>query len=202
VHLGKHIRRASSLAACLLLASCASGEGPVSVDSSWNLTCPVDSAVGCGSFAESTCLGDFGHRTVVGARGERACNDETMTVSCQAIDRPNNVRTIFLEASVGNDFAFELRGATLDGGNGSVDPVGCTVTIVEDGLAYDVGDCGPEPPSIAQPCQLTNVVTESGEVSFDLQCRALISSLTGNAFDVGALDGGPTTISFSNCSGI
>ena len=185
----------------LAVASCAGSEGSVAVDSSWNLTCPIDSAVGCGALAD-TCLGSAGERTVIGARGDIACDDQPIAVGCQAIDRPNGVRTIFLEASVGADFALELDGATVDEGNGSVESEGCTVTIVEDGLPYDIGDCGPEPPSMVQPCQVSNVVSDDGTISFDLLCRSLMSSVTGDGFDVGAVGGGPTTISFSNCQGL
>lgn len=200
MHLGKRNGRLSLLVLALGVASCASGEGPVAVDSSWNLTCPIDSAVGCGALVE-TCLGSVGERTVVGGRGDVACNEQPIAVGCQAIDRPSGERTIFLEASVGADYAFELRGATIDTGNGSIEAEGCTVTIVEGGLPYDLGDCGPEPPSMAQPCQVSGVVSEDGELSLDLLCRSLMSSTTGNGFDVGAVGGGPTTISFSNCEG-
>lgn len=196
--LGKHIHGIGLLAFGLVLVSCASGEGPVAVDASWNLTCPIDSAVGCGALA-NTCLGSAGERTVIGARGETACDGQPIAVGCQDIGRPNGVRTVFLEASVGADFAFELRNATIDPADGSVETEGCSVTIVEDGLPYDIGDCGPEPPSMAQPCQVSDVLSENGEVSFDLICRSLLSSVTGNGFDVGAAGGGPTTIRFSNC---
>ncbi len=202
MHLEKHIRRLPILIVGLFVVSCATGEGPVAVDASWNLTCPVDSAVECGARA-STCLGNSGQRTVVGANGDISCDEQIpIIVDCGAIDRPNGERTIFLETAVGSGFAFELRGATVDDGNGGVQAEGCTVTIVEDGLPYDVGDCGPEPPSMAQPCQITNVISENGEVGFDLECRSLISSVTGNGFNVGAVGGGPTTISFSNCRGL
>jgi hypothetical protein len=203
VYVGKHIRRLSVLGLGLVVASCASGDSTVAVDAFWNLTCPEDDAVDCASLAEDTCLGDVGQRSIVGARGERACDDLPISVSCQAIDRPNGERTIFLEASAGSDFAFELRGATVNSADGTVEATGCTVTIVEDGLPYDLGDCGSEPPSMAQPCQLSNVVSENGEVSFDLECRSLMSSAPGTivGFDVVDLGGGPTTISFTNCEG-
>ena len=201
--MGKHIGLLLVLGLGLVVASCATGDNNVAVDAFWNLTCPEDDAVQCASFAENTCLGDFGQRSVVGARGETACDDLPIAVSCQAIERPNGERTIFLEASAGSDFAFELRGATVNSGDGTVEPTGCTVTIVEGGLPYDLGDCGSELPSTAQPCQLSNVVSENGEVSFDLECRSLMSSATGTlvGFDVVDAGGGPTTISFSNCSG-
>lgn len=108
---------------------------------------------------------------------------------------------VTLEADVGGNFAFELRGATVDTGNGTVEPSACNVTIIEDGLPYDIGACGMDPPSIEQPCQLSNVAVEGNEISFDLQCDSLISSTTGFAFDVSAVGGGPATIRFTNCIG-
>ena len=199
--MGKHIGAMSCLLAACLALSCAESGGAVTVDATWNLTCPMDSAVECGSLASETCLGEFGQRAIVGARGSLACDGEPIVAACEAIERANGLQVIFLEASVGADFAFELRGATIDTGDGSVEASECTVTIVEDGLPYDVGRCGTEPPSLEQPCRLTNVSTGNGAVVFDLECHSLISSTTGNAFDVGAVGGGPTTISFSNCDG-
>ena len=58
-----------------------------------------------------------------------------------------------LQASVGDGYAFELD-AIL--GNGTVEDV-CNVTIVEDEALYDFGACGTDPPSMEQPCQLTDV---------------------------------------------
>jgi hypothetical protein len=157
----------------------------------------------------STCLGDVGRRSIVGALGDMACNDEAIAVACSASARPNGGRTIFLEARVGSDFGFELRGATVGSDGGSVEPGGCFVNIVENGIPYGglaFGACGSEPPSIEQPCQLSNVVSQNGEVSFDLECRSLMSSTLGTleGYDVVGLEDrtGPTTISFSNCSGL
>jgi hypothetical protein len=197
---GKTIGALCLFALCLSI-SCAESAEMASVDATWNLTCPIDSAVGCGSLAEDTCLGDAGQRTIAGERGSTACDGEPLVASCEAIERSNGTRVIFLEASIGSDFAFELRGATVDAGDGSVEASACTVTIVEDGLPYDVGSCGTEPPSMEQPCQLSDVSTDGGDVEFDLLCRSLISSTTENGFDVGAVGGGPTTISFRNCDG-
>lgn len=199
--MGKTIGALAYLLALSMSISCAESDGTASVEATWNLTCPIDGAVGCGSLAQDTCLGDGGQRTIDGARGSLACDGEPIVASCEAIERSNGTRVIFLEASVGSDFALELRGATVDGGDGSVVASECTVTIVEDGLPYDVGNCGSEPPSMEQPCQLSNVSTEGGDVEFDLFCRSLISSTTENGFDVGAVGGGPTTISFRNCDG-
>jgi hypothetical protein len=61
--------------------------------------------------------------------------------------------------------------------------------------------CGEEPPSLTQPCQLSNVSTEGNEVIFDLECDSLVNSTTGFGVHVGALGGGPTTIRFANCTG-
>jgi hypothetical protein len=105
-----------------------------------------------------------------------------------------------LEANVGNEFAFELD-ALIDTDDAPVQST-CNVTIVEDELAYDIGQCGTDPPSVEQPCQLSNLSLDGSSISFDLQCESLLSSTTELGFDVGATGGGPTTIRFSNCAGL
>ena len=56
---------------------------------------------------------------------------------------------------------------------------------------------------MAQPCQLSNIATGNGEVSFAIECRSLLSSVTGTSgFDVSAVGGGPTPIQFANCRGL
>jgi hypothetical protein len=183
-----------------LALSCAESGGTVSVEASYNLTCPDGSDAGCGSLAPDTCLGPVGQRSIVGQRGDTACTGEVLDVRCDAVERPDGRRFIALEAYVGDDFAFTLD-AIL--GTESVEGT-CEVTIIEDGADYGglaTGACGSASPSVDQPCQITNVSTEGGEVVLDLQCESLLSSTSGLGFDVGAVGGGPTTIRFSNCSG-
>jgi hypothetical protein len=185
----------------LLALSCADSGGPVSVDAQWNLTCPSGGAAGCGALAEETCLGSVGQRAIVGEYRETACTGDPIIAICEAVERPDGTRIVTLEADVGGNFAFELRGATIDIGDGSVQQSACNVTIIEDGLPYDIGGCGSEPPSIEQPCQLSSISVEGNEISFGLECDSLLSSTTDLAFDVGAVGGGPTTIRFGNCTG-
>jgi hypothetical protein len=180
--------------------ACAESGGTVSVDASYNLTCPDGGAAGCGSLAPDTCLGSVGQRSIVGERGETTCTGDVLDVRCEAVERPDGRTFISLEAYVGDDFAFVLD-AIL--GNESVEDT-CEVTIIEDGADYGglvTGACGAASPSVDQPCQITNVSAEGDEVVFDLQCAALLSSTSGLGFDVGAVGGGPTTIRFGNCSG-
>jgi hypothetical protein len=198
---GFNIKLIAALPALLLALSCAESGGTVMVDVEYNLTCPDDTAVGCGSLAPETCLGSVGQRAIVGARGETSCTGEPIVASCEAVNRPDGLTVVFLEANIGNEFAFELAGATVDDdGQGGGQTV-CNVTITEDGAVYDLGGCGTEEPSMEQPCQLSNVSAEGGEVVFDLECKSLINRASTNGFDVGAVGGGPTTIRFSNCSG-
>ena len=185
----------------VLALSCAESGGPVLVDAEWNLTCPAAGGVGCGSLAEETCLGVVGQRAIVGEHRQLACTGDPIVAICEAVERPDGTRIVSLEADVGGKFAFELRGATIDAGEGDVEPTGCNVRIIEDQLSYDIGACGTKPPSMEQPCQLSNVLVEGGDVVFDLQCDSLLSSTTGLAFNVGAVGGGPTTIRFANCLG-
>lgn len=176
------------------------------VDAQWNLTCPADSEVDCGSLATETCLGSVGQRAILGVHGELACTGDAILAVCESVDRPDGTRNISLEANVDRGdrsfpkFAFEL-GARIDPADNSVES--CNVTITEDEVPYNVGGCGEEPPSMAQPCQLSNISTGNGEVSFAIECRSLISSVTGTSgFDVGAVGGGPTPIQFANCRGL
>ena len=178
--------------------SCAGSGGPVSVDAEWNLTCPADSAVECGSLAQKTCLGSVGQRAIVAENGQTACTGDPVQVICEVVERANGSRTVTLKANVGSEFSLELLGATVDTG-GVVEQTACNVTIFEDGLAYDTGACGTDPPSMEQPCQLSNVSVEGSEVAFDLQCRSLLSGVTLMGFDVGAVGGGPASVHFMSC---
>jgi len=174
----------------LLAVSCADSAGPVEVDAQWSLTCPDD--VGCTTPAK-TCLGEGNQRTIVGQHGQQTCTDDPLIASCEAVER-DGARLVFLEVNVGDAFAFELRGARIDAGG--PEQAVCTVTIVEDGDAYGrmLGACGEDPPSMVQPCQLSEISAAGGEVSFDLECDALLSTTTG--FDVRG------TFRFSNCTGL
>jgi hypothetical protein len=183
----------------LLALSCADSGGPVAVDARWNLSCP-SSGVGCGSWAQETCIGNGGQREIVGEHGQAVCDGDQVIAHCVAVEQSDGTTKLTLEANIGDKFAFELRGATVDSG-GSVEQTACNVTIIEDEVPYDVGACGQEPPSVDQPCQLSNISVEGSEVIFDLECDSLLSSVTDLGLDVGALGGGPTPIRFANCSG-
>ncbi|MGB8222265.1 MAG: hypothetical protein WCF10_06745 [Polyangiales bacterium] len=201
--LGIQTTRLIGVALALLALSCADSGGPVTVDAQWNLSCPTDGVVGCGALAPETCLGSVGQRAIVGEYRQTACTGDPIVASCDAVERPDGTLVVTLDADVGGEFAFKLDRATVDISNGSVvQPSACNVTIIEDGLQYDIGACGGEPPSIAQPCQLSSVSVQGRDISFDLQCNSLLSSVTGLAFDVGAVGGGPTTIRFGNCTGL
>ncbi|MBT8468268.1 MAG: hypothetical protein KJN97_05915 [Deltaproteobacteria bacterium] len=196
--------RLAGLLLSVLTLSCAQDGGPVLVDAQWNLTCPADSEVGCGSLAAETCLGSVGLRTILGEHGELACTGDAILAICESVDRADGTRNISLEVNVdrGNrsfpKFAFELE-ARINAADDSVES--CNATITEDEVPYDIGDCGEEPPSMAQPCQVSSVSTGNGGVSFAIECKSLLSSVTGttSGFDVGALGGGATTIQFANC---
>jgi hypothetical protein len=205
VGFGTKISRIACLLLSALVISCAEDGAAVLVDAQWNLTCPADSEVDCGALAPQSCLGAVGQRTIIGAHGQTACTGDPILAVCESVDRADGTRNILIEVNVdrGNgsfpSFAFEL-GARVNSADDSVQS--CNVTIIEDEVPYDIGDCGEEPPSMAQPCQLSNISTAGGMVSFDIECRSLLSSVTGTSgFDVGAVGGGPTTIQFANCTG-
>jgi len=195
----------SSMFLSLFVLGCASNGGPVFVDAEWNLTCPSGGAAGCGSLAEQTCLGPVGQRAIVGEHRQTLCTGDALIATCTTVPRADGATDVSLEAEADRDemgfpkFAFEL-GAKIRPGNGSVES--CNVNIIEDGVPYNVGACGVEPPSMEQPCQLSNVSIAGDEVAFDLECNALMSSITVLGFDVGGIGGGRATIRFSNCSGL
>jgi len=189
-------------ALALLALSCADSGGPVTVDAQWNLTCPSGGAVGCGALAENTCLGSVGQRALVGEYRQTACTGDQIIAICEALERSDGKKVVTLEASVGGDFGFELSGATIDADDGSLQAAGCNVTIIEDGLPYDLGRCGGEPPSMEQPCQLSGISVEGHGIRFDLLCDSLLNRISELGFDVGAVGGGPTTIRFDNCAGL
>lgn len=187
----------------LLGLSCAESGGPVIVDASWNLSCPSSSFAQCASWAEDTCLGDLGQRTIAGVHGEMSCTGDPMIATCEIVER-DGLTLINLKASVG-DFALELEGAATEATEGADEQTVCVVTVTEDGAEYGrklmLGRCGRDAPSVEQPCQVSNVIAERGIVAFDLQCEALLNSASALGFDVTAVGGEPATISFSNCSG-
>jgi len=207
VGFGINTSRLAGLLLSVLAFSCAQDGGPVLVDAQWNLTCPADSEVGCGSLAAETCLGSVGQRTILGGHGELACTGDAILAICESVNRADGTRNISLEVNVDRGsrsfpkFGFELE-ARINAADDSLET--CNVTITEDEVPYDIGDCGDEPPSMAQPCQLSSIATGNGVVSFAIECESLLSSVTGttSGFDVGAVGGGPTTIQFANCTGL
>jgi hypothetical protein len=208
------VSRLSCLLVSMFLLSCADSDGAVRVVAEWNLSCPADTDVDCGSLADPpTCLREDeegvvgpGWRSIVGSNGDTACTGDRIFASCEVVEQPNGATLAFLEASVGDDFAFKLRGARVDSDDGSMPESGCFVTITEFGFMYGggeaTGSCGTEEPlPMEQPCQLSNITTGDGVVEFDLECKSLISAAV-SGFDVGAIGPGPTTIRFENCTGI
>jgi hypothetical protein len=184
----------------ILGLSCAD-DGPVATDVFYNLTCPGSPAT-C-SAPQSTCLGNGGLREILAVNGEISCDDETPVVAiCEATRTPEGGLILNLLASVGDRFGFELRGATVVP-DGTTVSGACELTIIEDQLAYggNLGACGTEPPSMNQPCQISNVVVGGADISFEVECEALLSSTTGNSFDVGGPGGGPATVRFARCTG-
>lgn len=206
------VSRLSCLLVSMLVLSCADTDNTVRVSAEWNLSCPADTDVDCGSFADPpTCLREDeegvvgpGWRSIVGSSGDSACTGDNIFASCEVVEQQNGATLVFLEADAGDDFAFQLRGARVDLDDGSMPESACYVTITEDGATYGgmvTGVCGTDEPSMQQPCQLSNITVGGGVVEFDLECESLISAAVAG-FDVGAIGPGPTTIRFENCTGI
>ena len=185
----------------LLGISCA-GEGPVATDASYNLTCP-DLPASC-SLPQGNCLGNGGLREILGVNGEVSCDGETPLIAICELQRFEGGQLLTLVASVGDEFAFELRGATVES-DGSVSGAACAITIIEDQVSYGgrLGACGDAQPSMEQPCQISNVVlgdADGADISFDVACEGLLSDTTANSYDVGGREGGPARIRFARCT--
>lgn len=169
------------------------------VDAQWNLSCPGGGEVACGSWATDSCIGEGSQRAIIGEHGQAECGDRIIAI-CESVARAGGTEDITLEVNVDRSggslprFAFELS-VKIDSSDDSVDF--CNVTIIEDDVPYDIGDCGQEPPTMQQPCQLSDISTEGNEVSFNLECRSLISSVTGSALDATST----APIRFANCTG-
>ena len=188
----------------VLLLSCAESGGPTLVDAEWNLTCPADSGVGCPGAPAETCLGVGGQRAIVGEHRQLACTGDPIIAICEAVQRADGTRIVTLEANVADDFAFELRAATVETGDGLVEQTDCYVTIIEDQTSYGgstLGRCGEDDISMDQPCKLSSISVQGSDVSFELECKSLINATSVLAYDVGAVGVGPTTITFANCVG-
>lgn len=191
--------------ACLLslglLLSCAQDDSAVFADVQWRLSCPAGGDLGCGSWATDSCIGEGTQRAIVGAHGQAECDDQIIAI-CESVTRTGGTEDdITIEVNVDRGggssprFALELS-AKIDRADDSVEF--CNVTVIEDDVPYDIGECGEDPPAMPQqPCQLTDISTGGNEVSFNLSCKSLISSVTGSALDVDST----SPIRFSNCTG-
>jgi hypothetical protein len=166
------------------------------------LTCPAP-PTGCGAFASSTCLrpagAPVGEREILGLNGDTACDGSQLIARCELNEGSDGSLRLTLVASV-EDFAFELRATGL-AADGSAIENSCHVTVVEDQASYGgqvLGTCGLGPPTLAQPCRLSNIELgeiEGVDVSFNVECNSLRSDVTGDGFDV---DG---RIQFARCEG-
>lgn len=188
----------------VLLLSCAESGGPVLVDAEWNLTCPTNSAVDCPGSPADTCLGDGGQRAIVGEHRQPVCDGDSIRAICEAVQSADGTRIVTLEANVADEFALKLHAETVETGDGLVEQTDCHITVVEDQTSYGgslLGRCGEDDISMDQPCKISDISVAGSDVSFGLECDSLINGLSEFAYDVGALGGGPTTITFANCVG-
>lgn len=194
------MRRLACLLPLGLLLSCAQDGSAVLADAQWSLSCPAGGDVDCGSWATDSCIGEGSQRAIVGEHGQAECDDRIIAI-CESVARTGGTEDITIEVNVDRDggssprFALELS-VKIDRADDSVEF--CNVTIIEDDVPYDIGECGTDPPSMPQqPCQLTDISTGGNAVSFNLSCRSLISSVTGFALDVDSTE----PIRFVNCTG-
>ena len=211
VGFGRHIGCLLVVGLAALVVSCADEEGPVAGNAVYTLDCPGQgSGVECGARDPDTCLrpagGGIGAREIRGVNGEVSCDGiSPLVFVCRGQENINGDLLIDLEASVPfgggttTDFGFDLD-ATITT-DGQMITGNCEITITEDEATYggELGGCGFDAPSMEQPCQVSNfVIGDPGEIdlSFDVNCVNLISSISTAGFDVAG------TIQFARCDGL
>ncbi|UJR83754.1 hypothetical protein [Sandaracinus amylolyticus] len=139
------------------LTSCTdSGPAGVYAYIEWRLRC--DEMLGCTAYPD---------RFVDGFDGEGA------RISCN-VTETSDARTLNFSAFA-DDFGIQVQNATFPLGGATPAPAGCQVRVLDDNQY--VGGCGGNPPSAAQPCQVSGV-----SFGRDDEGRALIS---GQIFCVG-----------------
>lgn len=114
-------------------------------------------------------------RSVLGFDGEGG-----QRISCTVVDSATD-RTLSFDtraSAVGTTFGLALSNARFPSGSGGAPAPGCTVSVTE-GSTVLTGACGPDAPSEAQPCQLTEVTFgDDGEGRSLIQGKILCVGLS------------------------
>jgi hypothetical protein len=155
----------------LLLAACGDDGVGLFADAQWQVRCPRDLA-GCSRDGEDV--------DVFASAG-----DDGVTISCQ-VDESGDTRFVRFNLAQGGR-RLSIDGIETSASGGAVVGTGCTVTVVDDSTTY-VGRCGTNPPSAAQPCQISGLSfvedrvddTDMGrfgpEVVMGLTCNSITSA--------------------------
>lgn len=184
--------QATALLACFLSTACASDDfATIFGDISWRVRCGNN----------PTCI-ESQARELVGIDGEF-----DQVVSCTTTLISADRRNLSFVASLSTDTSIDLE-VTFPAGGGDAIEGGCSVEIVETNTF--VGDCSAAAPTIAVPCQVTNlVVNDDGpdgpDISGNIFCDGIPrdGDLTDTR-DIASPSSSsePATFRFANCRGL
>lgn len=176
--------------------SCDGGGRKLFADARWQVRCPPGFPM-CSRAGDPVDIFNFD-------------GDEGAQISCAANPAGDSLIINFRVAR-GTDPSLAVDGLVTGPDGGGVRGGACTVTVVDDGNTYQ-GACGPNPPSEAQPCQISSVVfdeePETGDprITTEIFCDHIASPsnpmlLQRNlTFPMSATE--PATVAILNCDGI
>ena len=156
------MRLVTALFAMLALAACGDDPAPLFADAVWQVQCR------CYGMCSAIPTRDVQHLD-----GEDGHN-----VACEVFERSGR-RVLTASVSRGSEFELEIRDAEFMGMGGPVSG-GCQVTVVEGGNEFR-GACSANPPTVAQPCRISNLVINTDmdgnqQIEGDLLCFHLRST--------------------------
>lgn len=159
-----------AFASFLALAGCGDDPSPLFADAVWQVQCRC---YGMCSAIPTRDVQNLDGEAPMGGGGRFAVN-------CSVNDRAGRK---VLTASVDNadGYGFEIRDAEFPMATGGVvSGAGCTVTVDESGNQYR-GPCGANPPTVDQPCRISNLVVNTDmdgnpQIEGDLLCFHLPST--------------------------
>lgn len=154
------------------------------------------------------------NRDVCGIDNGDTCEDgvASPSLSCSVQEQEDGTRVVSFGAQQGSDFSIAVNQAVFAPGSSSAGGAGCTVTLTEGANRYR-GDCGANPPSEAQPCQINAVrfYDEMGNPTIEgaIFCQGLENQanpmLTLEVTQVGSTPSNemtPGRFIFQNCDGL
>ncbi len=176
--------------------SCGGDGGTMFADARWQVRCPPGFPM-CSRAGEPVDIFAYD-------------GDEGVQVSCAANPAGDSL-IINFQVARGSDPSFAVDGLVTGPDGGGVRGGACTVTVVDDGNTFQ-GACGPNPPSDAQPCQITSVAFDEEAETGDprITTRIFCSHIPAPAnpmliqrdVTLPMAPSEPATIAILNCDGI